>query len=108
MIRAANPDHLIIADGNNVGNDVIPEIVDLNIAPELPRLFPGFDLPLQGSLGLQGRGSLSHSRLARGRSVISVAIVAVWKSFDHPWIELTRQGVGVHCGECGVLENDAS
>jgi aryl-phospho-beta-D-glucosidase BglC (GH1 family) len=31
VIRAANPDHLIIADGNNVGNDVIPELFDLNL-----------------------------------------------------------------------------
>src|SRR5690606_25845626 len=30
VIRDQNPDHLIIADGNNVGRDVIPEIIDLD------------------------------------------------------------------------------
>ena len=28
-IRQHNPDHMVIADGNNVGSDVIPEIFDL-------------------------------------------------------------------------------
>ena len=27
-IRSQNPQHLIIADGNSVGRDVIPEIMD--------------------------------------------------------------------------------
>ncbi len=31
-IREENPRHLVIADGNNVGSSVIPEIIDLDIA----------------------------------------------------------------------------
>ncbi|MES1220021.1 MAG: cellulase family glycosylhydrolase, partial [Bacteroidota bacterium] len=40
-IRKENPSHLVIADGNNVGNSVIPEIIDLNIAQSCRGYFPG-------------------------------------------------------------------
>ncbi len=40
-IRKENPRHTIIADGNNVGNTVIPEITDLNIAQSCRGYNPG-------------------------------------------------------------------
>ena len=40
-IRKANPNHLIIADGNNVGRDVIPEIIDLDVAQSCRGYNPG-------------------------------------------------------------------
>ena len=40
-IRKENPRHLIIADGNNVGNTVIPEITDLDIAQSCRGYNPG-------------------------------------------------------------------
>src|SRR5258708_1486125 len=40
-IRKENADHLVIADGNNVGNAVIPEIKDLNIAQSCRGYNPG-------------------------------------------------------------------
>lgn len=41
VIRKQNPDHLIIADGNNVGRDVIPEIADLDIGQSCRGYNPG-------------------------------------------------------------------
>jgi len=40
-IRAANPDRLVIADGNNVGNTITPELNYLNIAQSCRGYFPG-------------------------------------------------------------------
>jgi aryl-phospho-beta-D-glucosidase BglC (GH1 family) len=99
-IRAADPNHLIIADGNNTGNTVIPEIVDLNIAQSCRGYHPGSishykapwanrdvdNLPLPVYPGRIGKENWDRARL---------------ESYYAPWIDLAKKGVGVHCGECG-------
>jgi endoglucanase len=103
-IRAANPNHLIIADGNNVGNEVIPEIVDLNIAQScrgyLPAIISHYqapwvyktsdNLPVPVWPGQNGDEYWDRSRL---------------EEYYAPWIKLAQRGVGVHCGECGCWKN---
>ena len=99
-IRAHNPDHLIIADGNNVGSNIIPEIMDLDIAQSCRGYHPGIishykapwafkdteNLPVPKWPGQVGNQYLSRVMLQRMYA---------------PWIGLVSQGVGVHCGECG-------
>lgn len=99
-IRAANPGHRIIADGNNVGNEVIPEIVDLDIIQSCRGYMPAIishyqapwvykeaeNLPRPIWPGRIGEEEWNRSRL---------------EEYYQPWIDLVRQGVGVHCGECG-------
>ncbi|MDO8930466.1 MAG: cellulase family glycosylhydrolase, partial [Bacteroidota bacterium] len=41
-IRKSNPNHLVVADGNDVGASVIPEITDLNIAQSCRGYFPHY------------------------------------------------------------------
>jgi endoglucanase len=41
-IRSHNPNHMVIADGNNVGSDVIPEIFDLPIGQSCRGYFPHY------------------------------------------------------------------
>ena len=41
-IRASNPNHRVIVDGNNVGNDAIPELEDLDIAQSCRGYFPHY------------------------------------------------------------------
>ncbi len=99
-IRKENPDHLVIADGNNVGNNVIPEIIDLNIAQSCRGYNPGLishykapwankdpeHMPEPKWPGQVGDRYLSRDML---------------ETYYKPWVELVKQGVGVHCGECG-------
>jgi endoglucanase len=99
-IRKENPQHLVIADGNNVGNSVIPEIIDLDIAQSCRGYYPHAishykapwankdpdHLPEPLWPGLVGNQYL-------GRDMLLV--------YYKPWIELVQKGVGVHCGECG-------
>lgn len=99
-IRKQNPDHLIIADGNNIGRDVIPEIIDLDIAQSCRGYHPGIishykapwankdieNLPVPKWPGQVGDQYLSRAML---------------EEMYAPWIELVQKGVGVHCGECG-------
>jgi endoglucanase len=99
-IRKENPQRLIIADGNNVGNTVIPEIMDLNIAQSCRGYFPG---------------AISHYKAPWAMKNPDQAPLPVWpgeidgKPYDRrslekyyqPWVDLMKKGVGVHCGECG-------
>ncbi|MEI6048587.1 MAG: cellulase family glycosylhydrolase [Bacteroidota bacterium] len=100
VIRAANPDRLIIADGNGGGNSVIPELIDLNIAQSCRGYWPGL---------------ISHYQASWVWKDPSQAPTPVWpgtidgkyygreqlEEFYKPWIALKDKGVGVHCGECG-------
>jgi endoglucanase len=99
-IRAANPAHLVIADGNRVGNLVTPELKDLNIAQSCRGYFPG---------------AISHYKAPWANKDPEQCPTPVWpgtmngEKFDkarlqtyyQPWIDLAKSGVGVHCGECG-------
>lgn len=99
-IRKEKKDALIIADGNNTGSKVIPEITDLGIAQSCRGYFPGqishykapwankdtTNLPVPKWPGEMGDKYYSRQML---------------EDFYKPWIELSKQGVGVHCGEGG-------
>jgi endoglucanase len=99
-IRAANPAHLVIADGNSVGNLVTPELKDLNIAQSCRGYFPGY---------------ISHYKAPWANKDPEKCPTPVWpgtmngeefgkprlEKYYHSWIELAKSGVGVHCGECG-------
>jgi len=74
-IRSFNPGHMVVADGNDVGSQVIPEITDL--PDDAPRpVWPG---------------TIDGQEFSR----------KTLEDFYQPWIDLKNQGVGVHCGECG-------
>ncbi len=99
-ILAHNPDRLILADGNNGGGNVTPELTDLKVAQSCRGYFPGDvshyrapwvwknpeDAPLPAWPGT-----------IRGKTYSRKSL----EEFYKPWIELVEQGVGVHCGECG-------
>jgi aryl-phospho-beta-D-glucosidase BglC (GH1 family) len=93
-------DEAAIADGNNVGNTVIPEIIDLDIAQSCRGYNPGLishykapwankdpeNMPEPKWPGQVGDRYLSREMLEK---------------YYQPWTELAKSGVGVHCGECG-------
>ena len=99
-IRQYNPKHLVVADGNDVGADVIPEIFDLDIAQSCRGYFPHY---------------ISHYRAPWVWKTPDDAPKPVWpgeidgkmfgrkniEEFYAPWIDAVKKGIGVHCGECG-------
>ena len=99
-IRRHNPDRMVVADGNNVGADVIPEIFDLDVGQSCRGYFPHY---------------ISHYRAPWVFKNPDDSPKVVWpgeidgKHFDRnsiedfykPWIDAVKNGVGVHCGECG-------
>jgi aryl-phospho-beta-D-glucosidase BglC (GH1 family) len=99
-IWAVTPERLVVADGNDVGSAVIPEIADLRIAQSCRGYFPHYishyrapwvfrnpdDAPMPVWPGTMGGRHFSRADL---------------EEFYRPWRALVRDGVGVHCGECG-------
>jgi len=99
-IRLVDPDRLIIADGLQVGNEPVPELIELGIAQSCRGYVPGM---------------LTHYRASwvRGAERFPEPIWPDPQGKTHgwdrarlerhyqAWVELARKGVGVHCGECG-------
>ncbi len=52
-IWAANPDRLIVADGNSGGSNVTPELIDLNIGSELQGILSALYFALPGTMGME-------------------------------------------------------
>jgi aryl-phospho-beta-D-glucosidase BglC (GH1 family) len=99
-IRKISPDRLIVADGNSGGHLVTPELVDLNVGQSCRGYYPHY---------------VSHYQAPWVWKNPEDAPKPVWPGMingEHfgrenleklyaPWIEIMKQGVGVHCGECG-------
>lgn len=99
-IRKYNSDRLVVADGNSGGSNVIPEIFDLDVGQSCRGYFPHY---------------ISHYRAPWVFKNPDDAPDVVWpgkidgkefnkkslEEFYSPWIDAVKQGVGVHCGECG-------
>src|SRR5688572_5442188 len=99
-IRKENKEHLVIADGNNVGNTVIPEIIDLNIAQSCRGYNPGIISHYKAPWANKDPDNLPEPKWPGqvGDKYLSRGML---EEYYKPWIELTKKGVGVHCGECG-------
>ncbi|MEO9891907.1 cellulase family glycosylhydrolase [Aurantibacter sp.] len=95
-----NPNHLIIADGNNIGSEVIPEITDLNIGQSCRGYNPGIISHYKAPWVFKDSKNLPIPKWPGqvGDQYLSVAML---EDMYKPWIDLIKQGVGVHCGECG-------
>jgi endoglucanase len=95
-----NPDHRVIADGNELGSRVIPEIAHLPIAQSCRGYYPGvishYKAPwafkdTENVPPLKYPGQVGDQYLSR----------EMLETFYEPWIKLAQSGTGVHCGECG-------
>lgn len=99
-IRKENPNHLVIADGNNVGNSVIPEIVDLNIAQSCRGYFPGGISHYKAPWANKDPDHMPEPKWP-GKIGEKEFNRQLLEDYYKPWGDLVSKGVGVHCGECG-------
>ena len=100
VIHKQTPGRLVVADGNHGGSLVTPELEDLPIAQSCRGYYPHY---------------VSHYRAGWVWKNPDDAPMPVWpgiidgeefnrqvlEKFYQPWIDLTKKGIGVHCGECG-------
>lgn len=100
-IRKENPNRLIIADGNDVGNTVIPELYDLDIAQSCRGYNPGIISHYKAPWANKDPDNLPEPKWP-GQVGDRYLDRSLLEKYYKPWIELAEQGkVGVHCGECG-------
>ncbi|WP_153801107.1 glycoside hydrolase family 5 protein [Foetidibacter luteolus] len=99
-IRSENASHLVIADGNNVGNTPIPEITDLKIAQSCRGYYPGAISHYKAPWANKDVNNLPDPKWP-GQVGDKYFSRPMLEEYYKPWVELTKQGVGVHCGECG-------
>jgi aryl-phospho-beta-D-glucosidase BglC (GH1 family) len=99
-IRKENPNHLVIADGNSGGSLVIPDIVDLNIAQSCRGYYPHAISHYKAPWANKDPEHLPDPKWPGqvGDQYLSRPML---ETYYQPWIDLMKQGVGVHCGECG-------
>lgn len=99
-IRKEKPGALVIADGNSTGSTVIPEITDLPIAQSCRAYNPGYISHYKAPWAMKDTANVPLPTWP-GQSGEKVYNRQVLEDFYKPWIDLTRQGIGVHCGEGG-------
>ena len=100
-IRKVDPDRPIIADGLSYGNMSSPELADLRIAQSCRAYAPMGMSHYQASwVNSEGwpeptwPGALHGGKPWDRRRL---------EEHYEPWVDLARQGVGVHCGEGGAF-----
>lgn len=99
-IRKAKPDAIVIADGNNGGTNVIPELEDLNIAQSCRAYYPHQISHYKAPWANKDTTNLPEPKWPgqMGNQYFNRQLL---EDFYKPWIDLANKGVGVHCGEGG-------
>lgn len=100
VIWKVNPDHLVIADGNQVGSLVIPEITHLPIGQSCRGYYPGIISHYKAPWAMKDIDNLPPLKYPgqMGDEYLSREML---EKFYAPWIKLAQSGTGVRCGECG-------
>jgi aryl-phospho-beta-D-glucosidase BglC (GH1 family) len=99
-IRKENKHHLVIADGNSGGSNVIPEIADLDIAQSCRGYYPHQISHYKAPWANKDPENLPDPKWP-GQIGNTYWDKSKLEKFYQPWIDLVNKGVGVHCGECG-------
>jgi endoglucanase len=95
-----NPEHLVIADGNQVGSLVIPEIAHLPIAQSCRGYYPHIISHYKAPWAMKDITNLPPLKYP-GQVGDQYLHREMLEKFYEPWIKLAQSGIGVHCGECG-------
>jgi endoglucanase len=105
-IWSHNPDHLVIADGNNVGMDVIPALTDLPIVQSCRGYTPQV-ISHYGAPWVYTPEQIENLPALKYPGVVGAEVLGreMLETFYAPWIELARSGTGVHCGEAGCYQD---
>lgn len=100
VIRGVNPDHMVIAGGNDVGTTVVPELLDLGIVKSCRGYYPGIISHYKASWAFENPDELPEPKWPGqvGDEYLSREML---DEFYAPWVDIVEQGIGVHCGECG-------
>lgn len=103
VIHKQNKDRIVVADGNNGGSLVITELTDLPIGQSCRGYYPHYISHYQAGWVWENPDDAPNPvwpGVIDGQKFDK----KVLEEFYRPWIDLVKQGVGVHCGECGCYK----
>lgn len=100
-IKKANPNRLVIANGNGGGGIAVPELAGLDLAQSCRGYHPMSISHHKASWVYKDPESLPDPKwpVKDGDYIIDKSSI---EKYYQPWFDLLDKGVGVHCGECGA------
>lgn len=102
-IRAISPKRLILIDGLDVGNSVVTEMIPTGVAQSVHAYSPGNISHYRASwVDKESKFPPPAWPLRKDDGSVSWGRERLEQIYA-PWAELARQGIGVHCGECGCF-----
>jgi endoglucanase len=99
-IREVSPDRTIIVDGLNVGNVVVDELIPAGVAQSVHGYRPAEISHYRASWVDRGNFREPTWPLRNANGTLKLDRAGLERAYA-PWGDLARQGIGVHCGECG-------
>jgi aryl-phospho-beta-D-glucosidase BglC (GH1 family) len=99
-IKGINKKRLVIADGNGGGGIAVPEFADLDLGQSCRGYFPMHISHHKAPWVYKDPEALADPSWPGNRGEIYYSRESLERHYA-PWIDLVKQGVGVHCGECG-------
>lgn len=99
-IRAIDPKRLVIADGLQVGTEPVPGLVDLGVGQSCRGYAPGGISHYRASW-VDRKGTFPEPIWPDKEGKTHRWDRQRLEEHYQKWANLARQGVGVHCGECG-------
>jgi aryl-phospho-beta-D-glucosidase BglC (GH1 family) len=99
-IRNVNPGFIIIADGNNGGADPVAELADLGVGQSCRGYYP-YEISHYKAPWVYPDPSYQPTPLYPGTVGGQYYSREAMEAYYQPWLDLLKQNVGVHCGECG-------
>lgn len=101
-IKAVNKKRLVIADGNGGGGIAIPEFSDLELSQSCRGYYPHIISHYKAPWAYKDVDSLPNPSWPGEINGVYYNRASLETHYQ-PWIDLVKQGVGVHCGECGAF-----
>lgn len=100
-IRAHSPKRIIHIDGLGVGNEVVTEMIPTGVAQSVHAYWPAGISHYRASwVDRKGTFPTPEWPVKNKDGTVKQGRPQLEERFK-PWGELTRQGIGVHCGETG-------
>ena len=100
-IREHSPDRPIIVDGLSVGNKPVEGMIGTGVAQSVHGYHPGLISHYRASWVDRNSSFPKPTWPLKNKSGKVICSRETLKDHYAPWGKLVRQGVGVHCGECG-------
>lgn len=100
LIHSVSPDRTVIIDGTAVGRDVVTNMIGEPVAQAFHAYDP-FRLTHYKASWVGDNDHWAVPQWPMHNPDGSISGETELRTRMAPWAELARQGVGVHCGECG-------